>query len=93
MDTNSMNRDKFWERFLFGCLLIAMIIGMFDFILWRLSIEQRLADNLEIHWDGVGTDHSQTSVIENHERRLRSVKRAAWSLWDRRLLFELKKGR
>lgn len=83
-----MNRDKFWERFLFGCLLVAIIIGTFDFIFWRLSVEQRLADNLQIHWDRVETDHSQTNVLENHERRLRSVQRATWTLRDRRLLCE-----
>ena len=83
-----MSRNRPRERFLFGCLLVAIMVGTIALKAWVISVEQRLADNLEIHWDGVGTDHSQTSVLENHERRLRSVERATWSLWDRQVLCE-----
>ncbi len=81
-------RNKGRERWLFACLLVAIMVGTIALKLWVVSVEQRLSDNREIHWDGVGTDHSQTSVLENHERRLRSVERATWTLWDGRLLCE-----
>ncbi len=74
------------ERLLFGCLLLAIMLGTIALKIWVISVEQRLADNLQIHWDGVGTDHSQTNVLEIHEGRLRSVEGATWTLWDRRLV-------
>lgn len=74
------------ERFLFGCLLVAIIIGTFDFIFWRLSIEQRLADNLQIHWHIVGDDKSRTNMLAIHERRLRVVEHISWAAWDHHAL-------
>ncbi len=81
-----MNGDKTRERWLFACLLVAIMVGTIALKIWMFSVEQRLADNLEIHWDGVGTDHSQTNVLENHEWRLRRVERATWVLSDRQLV-------
>lgn len=81
-----MNGSKPHERFLFGCLLVAVMLGTIALKIWVVSVEQRLADNLEIHWDGVGTDDSQTITLQIHEKRLRRVERATWSLWDRRLV-------
>ena len=81
-----MNRSNPCERFMSGCLLVAIIMGTIAIKLWVISVEQRLADNLEIHLDGVGTDHSQTNVLEIHERRLRVVERTAWAVWDQHSL-------
>ncbi len=81
-----MNRDKVRERFLSGCLLVAVMIGTIAMKLWVVSVEQRLADNLEIHWDGVGTDHSQTNVLEIHEGRLRSIEHSVWVIRDRQTI-------
>ncbi len=78
-----MNRYNWSERFLFGCLLLAIIFGTIALKIWIFSVEQRLADNLEIHWDGVGTDHSQTNVLEIHEGRLRSIEHSVWVIRDR----------
>lgn len=75
-------RDKRRERFMFGCLLVALSIGIFATKLWVMSVEERLADNLAIHWDSVGTDRSQTNILEIHERRLRKVEQTSWVVWD-----------
>ena len=76
-------RNKPRERFLFGCLLVAIMIGTIAIKSWIMTVEQRLADNLQIHWDGVGTDHSQINVLEIHEFRLRKLELTSWALWDR----------
>lgn len=77
-----MNRHFSSERFLIGCLLVALIVSIVVLELRLMSIEERLAENLEIHWDSVGTDGSQTNVLYNHENRLRRVERTAWAVWD-----------
>jgi len=77
-----MNRNKARERFMFGCLLVALIIGIVSVKLRVMSIEERLAENLAIHWDSVGTDKSQTNVLVNHERRLRRMEYNAIAFQD-----------
>ena len=74
--------NKTRERFLFGCLLVSIMFGTLALKGWMVTVEQRLADNLAIHWDGAGTDHSQTNVLEIHENRLRMVEHAAWARQD-----------
>ena len=70
------------ERVLFGCLLVALIIGIFSIKLWVVSVEERLAENLAIHWTGVDTDKSQINVLYNHENRIRRVEYNAIAVWD-----------
>ena len=78
----TVNRHKPSERFMFGCLLVALMVGIFALKFWMVSVEERLADNLAIHWDSVGTDRSQTNILEIHERRLRKVEQTSWVVWD-----------
>lgn len=77
-----MNRNKPRERFLFTCLLVAFIIGIVAVKLWIVSVEERLAVNIELHRMSVGTDNSQTNVLEIHERRLRKVEHTSWVVRD-----------
>jgi len=70
------------ERFLFGLLLVALMVGIISVKLWMVSVEERLAVNIELHRMSVGTDNSQTNVLEIHERRLRKVERSSWVVWD-----------
>ena len=77
-----LNRNKPRERFMFGCLLVALIIGIIGLKLRVMSIEERLAESLAIHWVGVDTDHSQTNVLYNHENRLRRVEYGSQAVWD-----------
>lgn len=77
-----MNRHKPRERLLFGCLLVAFIIGIVAVKLWIVSVEERLAVNIELHRMSVGTDNDLINILETHERRLRKVERASWVVWD-----------
>ncbi len=77
-----MNHDKPRERFLFTCLLVALIVGIIATKLWVMGVEQRLADSLDAHWAGVGIDKTQTNVLYNHERRLRRVEHSVEAVWD-----------
>ncbi len=77
-----MNRHRPLECFLFGCLLVAVMFGTIALKIWVFSVEQRLADNLQIHSHIVGDDKSQTNVLTIHENRLRRVEHAAWAVWD-----------
>lgn len=77
-----MNRRKPRERLLFACLLVALIVGIVSVKLWVVSVEERLAESLAIHWVGVDTDHSQTNVLYNHENRLRRVEYGSQAVWD-----------
>jgi len=61
---------------------VALMVGIVFVKFWMVSVEERLADNLAIHWDSVGTDHSQTNILEIHERRLRKVEQTSWVVWD-----------
>ena len=67
---------------LFTCLLVALIIGIIGLKLRVMSIEERLAESLAIHWDSVGTDKTQTNVLYNHENRLRRVEYGSQAVWD-----------
>ena len=67
---------------MFGCLLVALIIGIVAVKFWIMSVEERLAATQEILWLGVETDNSQTSVLRSHEHRLLLVERTAWATWD-----------
>ncbi len=67
---------------MFGCLLVALSIGIFLTKLWVMSVEERLVENRENHWTGVNTDNRQTNVMWSHENRLRRVERTAWAVWD-----------
>ena len=73
---------------MFGCLLVALIIGIFATKVWVMSVEERLAENLAIHWDSVGTDHSQTNVLYNHENRLRRVEHNDMAIQEYREMFD-----
>ena len=77
-----MSRNKPRERFMFGCLLVALMVGIVFVKFWMVSVEERLAESLAIHWDSVGTDRSQTNILEIHERRLRKVEQTSWVVWD-----------
>ncbi len=77
-----MNRNKPGERFLFACLLVALIVGIVATKLWVMDVEQRLADSLDIQWKFAHTNEAQTDVLYNHENRLRRVERTAWAVWD-----------
>ena len=81
-----MNRHNPRERFMFGCLLVALMVGIVFVKFWMVSVEERLAVNLAIHQTGVDTDKSQTNVLYNHERRMRLVERTAWANWDNHAL-------
>jgi len=70
------------ERWLFAYLLVAIMVGTIGLKIWVISVEERLADNLEMHWDSVGAEHSQTNILETHERRLRSLEHSSWSILD-----------
>ncbi len=78
----SCQRSKPRERLLFGCLLLALIIGIVAVKLWVVTVEERLAENLAIHQTGVDTDKSQTNVLYNHERRMRRVEYNAIAIRD-----------
>jgi hypothetical protein len=67
---------------MFGCLLVVLMVGIVFVKFWVVSVEERLADNLAIQWDSVGTDRSQTNILEIHERRLRKVEHSSWVVWD-----------
>ncbi len=77
-----MNRNKHRERFLFGCLLVALIVGLIGVNFWILSVEERLAENQSTDRMNVNDDKTQTNVLYNHERRMRRVERTAWVVWD-----------
>ena len=67
---------------MFGCLLVALMVGIVFVKFWMVSVEERLAESLAIHWDSVGTDKSQTNVLYNHENRLRRVEYGSQAIWD-----------
>ena len=67
---------------MFGCLLVAFIIGIFATKVWVMSVEERLAESLTMQRDNLGDDKTQTNVLYNHERRIRRVERTAWAVWD-----------
>ncbi|KKM69804.1 hypothetical protein LCGC14_1447150 [marine sediment metagenome] len=77
-----MNRHFSSERFLAGCLLVALISGIITVKIWVVSVEHRLDGLVEILAIGMDTEKSQTNVLYNHERRLRRVERTAWAVWD-----------
>lgn len=77
-----MSRHFSSERFLAGCLLVTLMVGIFALKFWVVSVEERLAENLTLHRMSVGTDNSQTNVLNIHEGRLRTVERTAWVVWD-----------
>ncbi len=77
-----MNRNKPRERFKFGCLLVALMVGIVFVKFWMVSVEERLAENIVIRRANLGDDKTQTNVLYNHENRLRRVERTAWAVWD-----------
>lgn len=77
-----MNHHFSSERFLAGCLLVALMVGIVFVKFWMVSVEERLAESLAIHWVGVDTDKSQTNVLYNHENRLRRVEYGSQAVWD-----------
>lgn len=77
-----MNRHFSSERFLVGCLLVALMVGIFALKVWVVSVEERLAENIVIRRANLGDDKSQSNVLYNHENRLRVVERTAWAVWD-----------
>ncbi len=80
--TDAVNRAKPCERFLFGCLLVALIVGVFFVKFWMMSVEKRLADGRAFHWTTVNNDHRLINLQWGHENRLRRVERTAWAVWD-----------
>jgi hypothetical protein len=79
-----MNRHFSSERFLLGCLLVALMVGIVAVKFWVVSVEERLAESLAIHRDSVGTDRSQTNVLYSHENRLRRMEYEAIAIQDYR---------
>ena len=77
-----MNRHFSSERFLTGCLLVALMVGIVFVKFWMVSVEERLAESLTMQRDNLGDDKTQTNVLYNHENRLRRVERTAWAVWD-----------
>ncbi len=77
-----MSRSKPRERFMFGCLLVALMVGIVFVKFWMVSVEERLAESLATHWIGVDTDKSQNNVLMSHEFRLLLAERTAWAVWD-----------
>ncbi len=83
-----MNRHFSSERFLAGCLLVALMVGIVFVKFWMVSVEERLAESLATHWIGVDTDKSQTNVLYNHENRLRRVEYNSRAVWDHHAPFD-----
>jgi hypothetical protein len=77
-----LNRHNPRERFMLGCLLVALMVGIVAVKFWVVSVEERMDATIEILWSGVRTDNSQNNTLESHERRLRRVERTAWAVWD-----------
>ena len=67
---------------MFGCLLVALMLGILALKGWMVSVEKHLAESLAIHRIGIATDKSQTYILTSHERRIRVVERTAWAVWD-----------
>ncbi len=83
-----MNRCCSSERFLAGCLLVALMVGIVFVKFWMVSVEERLAESLATHWIGVDTDKSQTNVLYNHENRLRRVEHNDMAIQEYREMFD-----
>lgn len=82
-----MNRKEYnaahrIERFLFGCLLVALMVGIVATKLWVMDVEQRLADSQEFHWISVNDDQRLSNLLWGHENRMRRVEHTAWAVWD-----------
>ncbi len=77
-----MNRNKPRERLLFACLLVAFIIGIVAVKLWVVSVEERLALNLAVHWNTMQIDQAQNDVLKTITFRLLKVEHTAWATWD-----------
>ena len=78
----TMNRHKPRERLLFGCLLVALMVGVVAVKFWVVSVEERLAAKQAIQQINLNDDKTQTNVLYNHERRMRVVEHTAWAVWD-----------
>lgn len=77
-----MNRHFSSERFLLGCLLVALIVIIIVLEVRLMSIEERLAENIIIRRANLEDDKTQTNILYNHENRIRRVERTAWAVWD-----------
>ena len=78
-----MNRHCFSsERFLAGCLLVALMVGIVFVKFWVVSVEERLDENLAFDWIIVHIENGQMNVLTSHEDRLRRVEHTAWAVWD-----------
>ena len=74
-----MNRHFSSERFLTGCLLVALMVGIFALKVWVVSVEERLAESLATQFD---TDKRQNNFLWLHEERLRVTEHISWAVWD-----------
>ena len=77
--TNPMNRHFSSERFLLGCLLVALMVGIVFVKFWIVSVEERLAESLATQFD---TDKRQNNFLWLHEERLRVTEHISWAVWD-----------
>ena len=77
-----MNKSKRGERFLFGCLLVALIVGVFFVKRWMMSVEQRLAEGQDFHWITLNNDQRLINLLWGHENRLGRIEHTAWAVWD-----------
>ena len=77
-----LNRFKPSERFLAGCLLVALMVGIVFVKFWMVSVEERLDKNVADHRISVGTDKSQASALQGHERRIQETEHISWAVWD-----------
>ena len=78
----NLNRNIPRERFFFGCLLVALILGIFFVKLWMMSVERQFAENLEGRWVDVNADQRLINLLWNHEDRLRQTEHISWAVWD-----------
>ena len=67
---------------MFGCLLVALMVGIVFVKFWMVSVEERLDKNAADHRISVGTDKNQANALRGHERRLRETEHISWAVWD-----------
>ncbi|KKK74938.1 hypothetical protein LCGC14_2878750 [marine sediment metagenome] len=77
-----MSRSTPRERFMFGCLLVALSIGIFATKVWVMGVEKRLDKSTANYWISVRTDKKQNNVLDSHERRIRETEHISWAVWD-----------
>lgn len=84
----NQNKPRDWNlRFMFGFLLVALMVGIVAVKFWVWSVEERLANNITIQRDIVGDDKSRTNVLTIHENRLLRLEHNTIAIEDHWRLF------